>query len=182
MRRFLSPRRGSVCLSYAVKSITPKSGKVRVVPMWTAGHQLGRLAGRERMSADDDLVFASALGGHLDGRALRRRSYDSALVTQGHVGRRAVRRRRRRLARARRRRGAAPRPIHRRRRHLARLGARPAGGYQGRRAVCGTLARSGIRASELCDLRIGQVRPHDPGGARVRIPTPRPRPGCARSR
>ena len=89
MRRFLSPRRGSVCLSYAVKSITPKSGKVRVVPRWTAGHQLGRLAGRERMSADDGLVFASALGGHLDGRALRRRSYDSALVTQGHVGRRA---------------------------------------------------------------------------------------------
>src|SRR3954451_6829911 len=54
--------------------------------------------------------------------------------------------------------------------HLARLGARPAGEYQGRRAVCGTLARSGIRASELCDLRIGHVRLHDPGGARCRIP------------
>src|SRR3954469_2282972 len=54
--------------------------------------------------------------------------------------------------------------------HLARLGARPAGEYQGRRAVCGTLARSGIRASELCDLRFGLVRLHDPGGARFRIP------------
>ena len=54
--------------------------------------------------------------------------------------------------------------------HLARLGARPAGKYQARRAVCGTLARSGIRASELCDLRIGRVRLHDSGGARFRIP------------
>jgi DNA-binding transcriptional ArsR family regulator len=54
--------------------------------------------------------------------------------------------------------------------HLARLGARPASEYQARRAVCGTLARSGIRASELCDLRIGHVRLHDPGGARFRIP------------
>src|SRR3954469_7378091 len=54
--------------------------------------------------------------------------------------------------------------------HLARLGARPASEYQGRRAVCGTLARTGIRASELCDLRIGHVRLHDPGGARFRIP------------
>jgi integrase len=54
--------------------------------------------------------------------------------------------------------------------HLARLDARPAGDYQGRRAVCGTLARSGIRASELCDLRIGHVRIHDPAGARFRIP------------
>src|SRR3954452_22491935 len=54
--------------------------------------------------------------------------------------------------------------------HLARLGARPAGEYQGRRAVCGTLARTGIRASELCDLRIGQGRLHDPGGARFRTP------------
>jgi hypothetical protein len=35
----------------------------------------------------------------------------------------------------------------------ARLGAPPAGEDQGRSAVCGTLARSGIRASELCDLR-----------------------------
>ena len=54
--------------------------------------------------------------------------------------------------------------------HLARLGVRPAGEYQARRAVCGTLARSGVRASELCDLRIGHVRLHDPGGARFRIP------------
>jgi hypothetical protein len=42
--------------------------------------------------------------------------------------------------------------------------------YQGRRAICGTLARSGIRASELCDLRVGEVRLHDPEGARFRIP------------
>jgi integrase-like protein len=30
--------------------------------------------------------------------------------------------------------------------------------------------RSGIRASELCDLRVGEVRLHDPEGARFRIP------------
>src|SRR4051794_21906093 len=54
--------------------------------------------------------------------------------------------------------------------HLARLGARPAGAYQGRPAGCGTPARSGIPASELCDLCIGHVRLHDPGGARFPIP------------
>jgi integrase len=53
--------------------------------------------------------------------------------------------------------------------HLARLDATPARAHQGRRAVCGTLARSGIRASELCDVRIGHVRLHDPAGARFRI-------------
>jgi hypothetical protein len=65
-RQVLSPRRGSVLP--LLQSITPKSGKVRVIPMVDeAGHQLARLAGPERMSADDDPVFASALGGHLDG-------------------------------------------------------------------------------------------------------------------
>jgi integrase len=54
--------------------------------------------------------------------------------------------------------------------HLARLGADVPPEYQGRRAICGTLARSGIRASELCDLRVGEVRLHDPEGARFRIP------------
>ena len=32
------------------------------------------------------------------------------------------------------------------------------------------LGRSGVRASELCDIRIGHVRLHDPDGARFRIP------------
>src|SRR4051794_24966671 len=54
--------------------------------------------------------------------------------------------------------------------HLRRLDATPARAYQGRRALCGTLARTGMRASEVCDLRIGHVRLHDPGGARLRIP------------
>ncbi|MGZ6590032.1 MAG: hypothetical protein ACXVHB_33690 [Solirubrobacteraceae bacterium] len=54
--------------------------------------------------------------------------------------------------------------------HLVRLGVEAPRGYQGRRAICGTLARSGIRASELCDLRVGEVRLHDPEGARFRIP------------
>src|SRR3954469_23508002 len=54
--------------------------------------------------------------------------------------------------------------------HLARLGARPAGAYQGAVAYAARSRAAGCRASELCDLRIGQVRLHDPGGARFRIP------------
>lgn len=54
--------------------------------------------------------------------------------------------------------------------HLARLNANVGRGYIGRRVVCEILGRSGVRASELCDLLIGQVRLHDPTGARFRIP------------
>lgn len=54
--------------------------------------------------------------------------------------------------------------------HLRRLGATPGRGYQGRRVVCELLGRSGIRASELCDLKIGQLRIHDPAGAHFDIP------------
>jgi integrase len=36
--------------------------------------------------------------------------------------------------------------------------------------VCEILGRSGVRVGELCDIRIGQVRLHDPDGARLRIP------------
>ncbi|MBS1895502.1 MAG: tyrosine-type recombinase/integrase [Actinobacteria bacterium] len=53
--------------------------------------------------------------------------------------------------------------------HLRRLGVCFGRGYIGRRAVCELLARAGVRASELCDLKIGQVRLHDPEGARLRI-------------
>jgi integrase len=53
--------------------------------------------------------------------------------------------------------------------HLKRLGVRPSA-YVGRRPIVTTLGRSGVRVSELCDLRIGQIRVHDPAGARFRIP------------
>jgi integrase len=53
--------------------------------------------------------------------------------------------------------------------HLDRLGATAPVGYIGRRAVVEILARSGVRASELCDLRIRDVRLHDPAGARFQI-------------
>jgi integrase len=39
--------------------------------------QLAPLATRQLMTADDDPVFASTLGGHLDGSALRRRFVDA---------------------------------------------------------------------------------------------------------
>jgi integrase len=42
--------------------------------------------------------------------------------------------------------------------------------YAGRAFVVRVLGYSGVRNSELCDLRIGQVRLHDPGGARFNIP------------
>jgi len=62
---------------------TPKSGKVRAVPLApdvaTALASLGR---REHWVGDDDLVFAGETGGHLDGSALRRR-YKAALVAAG---------------------------------------------------------------------------------------------------
>jgi integrase len=54
--------------------------------------------------------------------------------------------------------------------HLRRAGARVGRGYIGRRVVCEILGRSGVRVSELCDIRIGQLRLHDPEGARFRIP------------
>jgi integrase len=54
--------------------------------------------------------------------------------------------------------------------HMQRLNANAGRGYVGRRVVVEVLARSGVRVSELCDLRIGHLRLHDPEGARFRIP------------
>lgn len=53
--------------------------------------------------------------------------------------------------------------------HLRRLGVDFGPGYIGRRVVCELLARAGLRASELCDLKIGLVRLHDPDGARLHV-------------
>jgi integrase len=53
--------------------------------------------------------------------------------------------------------------------HLRRLGIDVGRGYVGRRVVCELLARAGLRVSELCDLKIGLVRLHDPEGARLHI-------------
>jgi integrase len=70
--------------SYAAGALTtPKSGKVRSVPMApdVAG-ALARLSGREHWTSADDLVFAGEAGGYLDGSALRRR-YAAALGRAG---------------------------------------------------------------------------------------------------
>lgn len=53
--------------------------------------------------------------------------------------------------------------------HLRRLKIKIGTGYVGRRAICEILGRGGLRSSELCDLKIGQVRLHDPEGSRLRI-------------
>lgn len=53
--------------------------------------------------------------------------------------------------------------------HLRRLGIDVGRGYVGRRVACELLGCAGLRASEVCDLRIGKVRLHDPDGARLRI-------------
>jgi integrase len=70
--------------SYAYGHVTtPKSGKVRAVPLAPAvAHALARLAARPRWTSDDDLVFCGELGGFLDGSALRRR-YGQALERGG---------------------------------------------------------------------------------------------------
>jgi integrase len=70
--------------SYAGSQLTtPKSGKVRSVPMARdVAQALARLAEREDWTSEDDLVFAGELGGYVDGSALRRR-YTAALQRAG---------------------------------------------------------------------------------------------------
>jgi len=54
--------------------VTPKSGKVRSVPMVReVAAALARLSQREHFTRDEDPVFAGTVGGHLDASALRRR-------------------------------------------------------------------------------------------------------------
>ena len=70
--------------SYAEGQLTtPKSGKVRSVPMAPdVATALAALGQRERWTGDDDLVFAGPAGTFLDGRALRRR-YLTAIKRAG---------------------------------------------------------------------------------------------------
>jgi integrase len=67
--------------SYAGGALTtPKSGKVRSVPLAPEVAQaLRRLAERSRFHCPDDLVFVGEAGSYMDGSALRRR-YQSALA------------------------------------------------------------------------------------------------------
>jgi integrase len=70
--------------SYSVGVLTtPKSGKVRSVPLaGDVAAALARLGKRMDWVGEDDLVFAGSAGGYLDGSALRRR-YKDALVAAG---------------------------------------------------------------------------------------------------
>jgi integrase len=70
--------------SYAAGRLTtPKSGKVRAVPLAPdVASALAALGRRTDWVGDDDLVFAGDAGGYLDGSALRRR-YKAALVRAG---------------------------------------------------------------------------------------------------
>jgi integrase len=70
--------------SYAAGAVTtPKSGKVRSVPLAPdVAAALARLGAREHFVGDDDLVFVGATGSFIDGSALRRR-YDAALKRAG---------------------------------------------------------------------------------------------------
>ncbi len=62
---------------------TPKSGRVRSVPMASeVARTLARLSARGSATDEDDLVFVGELGTYLDGSALRRR-YDNALARAG---------------------------------------------------------------------------------------------------
>ena len=58
---------------------TPKSGRVRSVPMAPdVAETLARLGQRGHTTSDDELVFLGDAGSYLDASALRRR-YDRAL-------------------------------------------------------------------------------------------------------
>lgn len=73
---------------YAGQLTTPKSGKVRAVPMAPdVATALAQLGNREDWVGDDDLVFVGEVGGYLDASALRRR-YKAALQ---HAGLRPLR-------------------------------------------------------------------------------------------
>ena len=62
---------------------TPKSGRVRSIPMAPdVAEALAKLGRREHFTSDDDLVFVGEWGSYLDGSALRRR-YDAALKRAG---------------------------------------------------------------------------------------------------
>ena len=63
---------------YAGYLTTPKSGKVRTVPLAPdVASALAQLGRRRDWVGDDDLVFAGAGGDYLDGSALRRRYKDA---------------------------------------------------------------------------------------------------------
>jgi integrase len=70
--------------SYSAGQLTtPKSGKVRSVPMAPdVAAALARLVHRDRLPSDDNLVFTGSEGQYLDGSALRRR-YAAALQRAG---------------------------------------------------------------------------------------------------
>jgi integrase len=65
--------------SYAGGALTtPKSGKVRSVPLAPeVAAALAKLSRREHFTGDDDLVFPGEVGSYLDGSALRRRYKES---------------------------------------------------------------------------------------------------------
>jgi integrase len=68
---------------YAGALTTPKSGKVRAVPMAPdVASALAQLGQREFWVEDDELVFVGEAGGYLDASALRRR-YKAALTAAG---------------------------------------------------------------------------------------------------
>src|SRR5271169_1769048 len=68
---------------YAGALTSPKSGKVRSVPLAPeVAKALARLSQREMFTGEDDLVFVGDFGSFLDGSAMRRR-YKAALARAG---------------------------------------------------------------------------------------------------
>jgi integrase len=71
---------------YAGQLTTPKSGKVRAVPLASdVGSMLAQLGRRQDWVGEDDLEFVGHVGGYVDGSTLRRR-YKAALAVAGLRG------------------------------------------------------------------------------------------------
>ena len=64
--------------------------------------------------------------------------------------------------------------------HASRLGLHGRGDYVGRRAVVATLGGAGLRASELCDVRMRDLRLHAPPARTSGSSTRRPRRASGR--
>ncbi len=109
------------------------------------------------LQAAEDQERSPLVAVPIDGTASDARPRGAVLAAGGHAAERDRRR-------------ARARQVDRDVPPLASSGVANAEPYIGRRAIVEMLGRSGVRVSELCDLRIGDARLHDRTAHAFRIP------------